>query len=699
MAFDRAKFIAPYKAETLEHLSNLNSGLLKLEKNTKDKALLETLMREAHTIKGSSTMMGYKRIADIAHGMEDGLQKALEGKIDLQKSHFDMLFKCLDGISPLLEDKLTWEDAGVSGKFVEDLRQETTDVFLVKPTEKSSFTKEPKVIPVSNFSSVAEENIRVDISKLDKLMNFSGELLISKIRLNELVGNLSRKIDAQKELKKECGSLVKEMDKVDNSLDFITKGLEHEVLKLRMVSVNYLFNAFPRAMRDLAIAQGKDVMIEIRGENTQLDKAIIDEMKEPLMHILRNAVDHGIELPSARLSKNKPSHGMIILNAYQRGSQVVIEVSDDGRGIDINAVREQAVKKGLISQDKINELADVQVYGFLFLAGFSTTEVVSEVSGRGVGLDVVREKVAKLKGLIEVSSVVGKGTKFIIRLPLTIAITDSLFVVSGAETFALPVENIVEVIRVNPEQLNTVEAKEVVSLRGQILPLVRLNDVFGLPRCGIIEKKFFPVVIVQSVEKRIGLLVDQMLGYKKIMRKNLTQPINKINGINGVTILGDGRVVLILDVTAIIDIAQGTLLGSEYVKPKNKNILTLANKRRSILLAEDTLSTAMLEKNILESIGFSVVIARDGVEALEKASLEKFDLIITDVLMPRMDGFELTSRLKKDSLYQDIPVIIVTTREADADKRMGLECGADAYIFKSEFTSEGLLEAIERLVG
>ena len=452
-------------------------------------------------------------------------------------------------------------------------------------------------------------------------------------------------------------------------------------------------------MRDLATAKGKDVSIEIRGEDTQLDKAIIDEMKEPLMHILRNAVDHGIELPKERISKNKPSHGVIILNAYQQGSQVVIEVSDDGGGIDIAAVRQQAVKRGLVTQDKINELVDEQVYGFLFLAGFSTSAVVSEISGRGVGLDVVREKVAKLKGIVEVSSKIDKGTKFIIRLPLTLAITESLFVVCGAETFALPVEHVVETIRINLEQVHMVEAKEAINVRGQILPLVRLNDVFGLPHRGIIEKKFFPVVIVHAVEKRIGLLVDQLLGRQKIVRKNLNQPINKINGVSGATILGDGRVVLILDVAQIIDTAQGILARPQQVRLKQQNIPVPAKKRKTILLAEDALSTAMLEKNILESSGFSVVIARDGMEALEKAAQEKFDLIITDVLMPRMDGFELTRKIKKDALYKDIPVIIVTTRETDADKRLGLEAGADAYILKSEFTSEGLLETIGRLLG
>jgi len=663
-------------------------------------------MREAHTIKGSSTMLGYKRIAEIAHGIENGLQKALEDRVKLERNHFEIIFKCVDAIGPLLEDKLTWDDAGVSGDFVQVLCQQIADAFLDKSSKKETRPIEAQTKPVIEptktiippvVTTVVEESIRVDISKLDKLMNLSAELLISKIRLNELVKNLSRKVESSPQINQNCGVIAQELNKVDNNVDFITKNLGDEVLKLRMVAVSHLFNAFPRAMRDLAIKKEKDIIIEIKGEETQLDKAIIDEMKDPLMHILRNAVDHGVESPKERLAKNKSACGKINLNAYQQGSQVVLEISDDGAGIDLELVRQEIEKKGLIGRDKINELSDEQVYSFLFMPGFSTSKEVTDISGRGVGLDVVREKVAKLKGVVEIFSIIDKGTKFTIRLPLTLAITESLFVGCGAETFALPVEHVVETMRVNFDTIHTVEGKEALTVRGSILPLIRLNDIFGLLQRGIMEKKFFLVVVVQSVEKKIGLMVDQILGRQEIVHKNLNQPLSKISGLSGATILGDGRVVLILDVPQIIETAQGLVARLEKVTPKPQ--ISTTKKLKTILLVEDALSTAMLEKNILESSGFSVVIARDGQEALEKASQEKFDLVITDVLMPRMNGFELTRKLKKDNLYKDTPIIIVTTRETDADKREGLEAGADAYILKSEFTSEGLLTTIERLVG
>jgi two-component system, chemotaxis family, sensor kinase CheA len=710
MDFDNRQFIPRFKAETQEHLQKINDRLLQLEKGPVDQSLLKILMREAHTIKGSSAMIGCKRIADIAHVMEDGLEKALEGKVQLEKVHFDVLFKCADAIPLLIEDQVTWEDTEVSSPLVHELCKEIEDVFQDKPPEEPEGHKPKrpegekiKEEPVAAISepkpftpaSFGEQSIRVDIRKLDKVMNLSGELLISKIRLDELSRHLSSKAETHAQIREDCGALIQELNKVNNSFDFITKGLEDEVLGLRMISIGYLFGTFPRAMRDLANEKGKDVQILIKGEETELDKSIIDEMKEPMMHILRNAVDHGIEPPDERVAKGKPPTGIITLTASQRGSQVVIEISDDGRGIDTEKIKREAVKRGLLAEGKAKDLVDEQVYSFLFVPGFSTSQTVTEVSGRGVGLDVVRESILKLKGIVQVDSKLGQGSRFIIKLPLTLGITESLFVACGNETFALPIENVMETIRVNQGEIRTVEGNEVITLRGQILPLVRLNDVFNLSQRGIVEKKLFLVVIVQSVEKRIGLMVDQLLGRQKIVRKNLTGPLRNVRGISGATIIGDGRVILILDIPQIIENLEGFIVNKAPSAFKPAPV----KKHRSVLLAEDTLSTAMLEKNILESAGFSVVTARDGQEAIEKASQGRFDLVITDVLMPRMDGFELTLRLKKDHLHKDVPIIIVTTREGDADKRRGLEAGADAYILKSDFTPEGLLETIGRLIG
>lgn len=712
MAFDKSKFIDQFKTETRERIQTLSLGLLKLEKSPKDRELLNSMMREAHSIKGGADMMGYNRIADITHKMEDGLQRALNGELALTKACFEMLFKCLDALEPLLQDKVTWSDNGINRDFTEDLCALAGKVFSGKfhgEIPRAAATKvtgaTPAAAPVSepeaSISAVrelavgAEDSVRVDIEKLNRLINLSGELLISKIRLEELSKELMAKAESQGEAYGIFSGVVKDLTGVTDRIDLLTENMQAEMLKVRMLPVAYLFNTFPRAMRDLAQAKGKQMDLVIEGQETQLDKAILDEMKVPLMHLLRNSVDHGIESPEERKKQNKPAIGKIRLSADHEGSQVVIAVTDDGRGIDVARVKEIAVAKGLVSKEYIHSMVDEQVFQLLFTPGFSTSEEVTDISGRGVGLDVVRETVIRLKGMVEVSSDPSRGTSFTIRLPLTLAITESLLVVAGSDTYAIPVDSVIETVRIDMSDLKTVETKDVITVRGHILPVVKLHDIFGLPAKGILEKKFFPVLIVQSVEKRIGILVDELMGRQEIISKSMGDPLKHVKHISGATILGSGKVVMILDIPSIIHSAEGGVVRQSALKPK----VVAGKKKKTILLAEDTLTTAMLEKNILESVGYAVVIARDGKEALDKALQEKFDLVISDILMPRMDGFEFVTRLRKEKNYKEIPIIIVTTRESDEDKRKGMEAGANAYLLKSDFTSEGLLETMERLLG
>ncbi|MFH0984340.1 MAG: hybrid sensor histidine kinase/response regulator [Candidatus Omnitrophota bacterium] len=713
MAFDKSKFIDQFKAETLERIQALNLGLLKLEKKPRDPELLNEMMREAHSIKGAARMMGYKRIEDITHKMEDGLERAVNGELLLNNERFNVLFKCLDAIGPLLEDKVTWEDTGINSSFTQDLCVRLEKAFLEKPAGIFDAPAQPKnqesptgqapdpvstaaLAPESRSRGVAlEESVRVDLDKLNRLVNLSGELLISKIRLKELNNELLIRAESQMESNPVVAGLIKDLTKVTEQMDTLTENIQEEMMKVRMLPVGHLFNTFPRAMRDLAAEKGKEIDFVIEGQDTQLDKAILDDMRLPMMHLLRNCVDHGIETPEERKKMGKSPCGQIRLTAEQEGSQIVITVADDGRGIDVANVKEHAVTKGLVSRENIQNMLEEQVFQLLFTPGFSTQEEVSDISGRGVGLDVVRDMAVKLKGMVEVKSDPSQGTRFIIRLPLTLAITESLLVIAGHDTFAIPVDAVIETLRISLSDIKTVETKEVITVRGYILPVVKLHDAFGLPAKGIVEKKFLPIVIVQSVEKRIGILVDGLLGRQNIIGKNLGDPLKKVKHIAGATILGSGEVVLLLDIPSIIYSAEGGVIRKAVVKPK----IVPGKKKKTILLAEDVLTTAMLEKNILESVGYNAVIARDGKEALEKAAHESFDLVITDVLMPRMDGFELVTRLRAEKNYKEVPIIIVTTRESDDDKRKGMEAGANAYILKSDFTSETLLETIERLLG
>jgi len=705
MEFDKAQFIDDFKIETRENLQKFSQGLLKLEKAPGDRELLNTLFRAAHTLKGISAMMDFKRIVDITHIIEDGLQKVIKGKVVMGQKHYDVLLKALDAMDVLLEDKVTWEDKGIAYPYVDDLCREiecvfegTTDVKTVPPP-KSKAAGALKPMPRGGRLSLEDRRIRVDTEKLDTVMNLSGEMLISKIRLNEAVDKLELKAEAMTGADDELRQMVSELSSVRKIMNSSVSSMQAEVISLRMVPVSYLFSNFPRAMRDLAHEMGKDIEFEVRGGDTRLDKTIVDELKDPLMHILRNAVDHGIEDAETRTRLNKPKTAKVILEASQQGVQVVIRIADDGGGINIARVKEKALSKGLITKEFAETMTDNQAIQLLFLPGFSTKDVVTDVSGRGVGLDVVKETITKLKGMVDVNMKYEKGTEFLLKLPLTLAITQSLIVASGSEMFAIPLENIVETIRINPKDINTVEGKEAIAVRDQILPLVRLSSIFHFPAKRIFEMKYFTVVVVQSVEKKMGFLVDRLFGRQEIVRKAIGNPLKKTRYVAGATILGNGRVILILDAPSIVESSEEFASQTPLAAVAAENSGVKTERRKKILLAEDSVITAALEKNILESAGYTVVHARDGKEALGMASQEKFNIVISDVLMPKMDGIELTSTLKKDSVYKNVPVIIVTTRENETDRRRGLEAGADKYMLKSEFTSDALLSAVSSLVG
>ena len=740
MGFDRLQFIEPFRVEARERVQRLNLGLLELEKDPGNIELLRNMMREAHSVKGTATMLGLQLIADVAHRMEDGLDRTLKGQLVLAADQFNCLFKCLDAVGRLVEGGLGEDIENGDRARIDELITETEEIFSAGSkdggggaNDEIRMTK-PEVSPADNpptgevnltedeirrsasegnsrpgvekdkenkkqfeplpVFTTGERTLRVDIDKLNALMNISGELLIARTRLKELVQSLTEKTRKSKICGDPIVELVGRLKSVDEKIGRLTEELKLEVVSSRMVPISNLFNIFPRAMRDLAAERNKEISLEIRGEETELDKKLVDELKDPLLHLLRNAVDHGIEEAPERVRVNKPVAGKLTLSAFQRGGRVVIEVADDGRGVDLVRVRERVVEMDLASAGKVSGMSDERVCHFLFTPGFTTRDTVSQVSGRGVGLDVVLEKVTMLKGTVEISSRAGEGARFTIELPLTLAITECLLVEAGSEVMAIPSGRIDRTVRVNPGDIKKVEGEEAIAVEGVIIPLIRLQNLFGLPRKGIFEKKLLPVVVVEAFGKRVGLLVDRLLAAREIVRKPIGPPADALPMIAGATILGSGRVSLILDVPSIVEAPRGVMEETDRPLPTN-----VSKGRRTILLAEDTLSTAALEKNILESAGYSVVIARDGKEALKKAGQERFDLVITDILMPVMDGFELTEKLKKDTIYRNIPIIIVTTRGSDEDKRRGLQAGADAYILKSEFTSEGMLETIERLIG
>jgi two-component system chemotaxis sensor kinase CheA len=413
------------------------------------------------------------------------------------------------------------------------------------------------------------QTIRVDIGRLDSLLNLVGELVINRTRISDIANTLQRALTDKSGLAaalngdaKAVAKLAKELADSSALLARTSNEIQESIMKVRMVPIGQVFDRFPRMVRDVAKARGKEIQLAISGAETDLDKTIVDEVGEPLMHLLRNCIDHGIETPDERERRGKPRHGTISLNAYHEGNQIIIEVSDDGNGIDLEKVRARGVRQGLIGLD--DRLDDREIIELIFAPGFSTAEAISDVSGRGVGMDVVKKNIARLKGVFDVNTVPGAGTTFTIKLPLTLAIIQALLVRVVDELYAIPLDSVIESQRVEMENVRTVHGNEVITLRGQVVPLVRVADFFELG--GERDPEKVMIVIVGLQGRQVGLVVDSFHGEQEIVIKPLSDVVGRIPGISGATILGNGSISLIIDVHSLISeaYASGRVTRAEY---------------------------------------------------------------------------------------------------------------------------------------
>jgi len=388
-----------------------------------------------------------------------------------------------------------------------------------------------------------DTTIRVDVSRLDALMNLVGELVLGRNRLLRIAQQLSAKY--------EDDELIHALEETLDQVDFITTDLQMAVMKTRMVPIARVFNRFPRVVRDLARELKKEVKLIIEGEDTELDRSIVEEIGDPLVHLVRNAIDHGIEPPEEREFLGKPRQGTLRLAAYHEGNHIVILVEDDGRGIDVEKIKKKALERGLVTENELSRMSEKEILNLIFLPGFSTAEKVTDVSGRGVGMDVVKTNIEKLNGTIEINTELGKGTQIIIKIPLTLAIIQALLVKVADEIYAIPLVSVVEAVKISQEEVQTVEGKEIIILRDSVLPLVKLADVFDIPA----EEEVSPYVVVLAIgERRFGLVVDSLIGQEEIVIKSLGNYLTNIEGISGATIMGDGRVTLIVDVAGLANL-------------------------------------------------------------------------------------------------------------------------------------------------
>ncbi|WP_026841082.1 chemotaxis protein CheA [Citrifermentans bremense] len=586
-----------FLAETTELLEKLDDDLITLEKSPDDAELMNRIFRSIHTVKGASSFLGFDMLVKVTHKTEDVLNRLRKGELFLNPEIMDVILEAVDLVKTLVADikggDIVERDLeGTISKLIPFLSENATEATVLAPTSapkeekvatppsppepaadaaaKAAGEKEsapadtgapkaaaaapatqPKPQPVKEPQKPAPKGeeladnstVRVDVKRLDDLMNQVGELVLERNRMIQLHSDYQTGLDPT--------GFGDDFGKLSKRLNFVTSELQMQVLKMRMLPVEKVFKKFPRIVRNLARDLGKEVDLVIIGEETELDRSVVDEIGDPLIHLIRNALDHGLETPDQRLASGKDRTGTVVLSAAHEGNQIVISIKDDGRGIDPERISKKALEKGLVTEEQLASMGNREILDLLFLPGFSTKEQTTDLSGRGVGMDVVRTNIRKLNGIIEIKNDVGHGTEFTLKLPLTLAIIQSLLVEVEKEVYSIPLASVIETMRVSKNEFHMIGGQEVLKLRDSVLPLLRLQQTFSCQEV-YTDRDTCYVVIVGVAEKRIGLIVTRLLGQQEVAIKSLGKFLANLPGIGGSTIMGDGRVALIVDPIGLI---------------------------------------------------------------------------------------------------------------------------------------------------
>lgn len=544
--------------------------------------------------------------------------------------------------------------------------------------------------PAARAATTVEQTIRVDVKRLDHLMNLIGELVLAKNRLIKINDDVEERYEGEE--------FLEELNQVVSIVSLVTTDLQIAVMKTRMLPIGKVFNKFPRMIRDLTRELNKKIELEIKGEDTELDKSIVEEIGDPLVHIIRNSCDHGVELPDVRAAKGKKETGIIGLRAYNEGNAIVIQIDDDGKGLDAEMLKNKCLEKGLITEKEADMMTDKDAFALIFKPGFSTAAQVTNVSGRGVGMDVVKTNIEKLNGIIDIDSEIDVGTTIKLKIPLTLAIIQALLVGVQEEHYAIPLASVLETVRISTEEIYTVENRSVMRLRDEVLSLVHIGDIFEVER--ILDSSEHAYVVVLGLgSSKLGLIVDTLVGQEEIVIKSLGEYLKGIDGIAGATIRGDGGVTLIVDVADLMQMAKGVKANAlaETTSKVLKEKTSAADY--TIMIVDDSKTDRMIMRKSLEPLGVKLVEASDGQEALNilKSGDEHFDAMLIDIEMPRMDGYTLATEIKKYNKYKNLPLIAVTSRTGKSDRMRGVESGMVEYITKP-YSADYLSSVVQRNV-
>ena len=551
-AEEMEELMESFTIETEEILETLDQDLIELEHNPNDDEILNSIFRGLHTIKGTSSFLGLDLITKLSHNAEDVLNDLRKKVLPVSTEIMDTMLETVDLLNDLMEDvknrdivnrdisSLITQLLAFRGESAEDEKQEDE-----KGVENS---KKNKTVVKRSVRS-AESTIRVDVARLDSLMNLVSEMVLRRNSLIQLSKRFDKNFDDSE--------MVDELTSTSGHISYLTTELQFAVMQTRMLPIGKVFNKFTRIVRDLSKENGKKIVLTIEGAETELDKSLIEEINDPLVHLIRNSVDHGIESPEVRLKLGKEESGQIKLYALQEGNSIIIGIEDDGKGLDTEMLKRKAVEKGIINQSEADRMSEKDAFNLILLPGFSTAEKVTNISGRGVGMDVVKTNISKLNGIIELNSELGKGTSVIIKLPLTLAIIQGLLVEVSDEIFVIPLGSVLETARINVNETSHMNQMEAINLRGSILPLVRLDRLFNISEkeSDNEEESFMYVVVVGLAEQKLGLVVNRMLGQEEVVIKSLGEDLGKTKGVSGATIMGDGRVRIILEIRDLFEIA------------------------------------------------------------------------------------------------------------------------------------------------
>jgi two-component system chemotaxis sensor kinase CheA len=708
-----------FGVELAERIQKLNVLLGRLE-TSGDQGATSVLARELHNLKAAARAAEATAVERVAHAAEGAALSITRTKPGV--AWFNALRGALD-VLPALHHTNHADTSGVLGALAAVTRAEPI----------------PAPKPVLPPDRIETGSVRVALAKLDTLLTESGELSVTQLRIGQRLNELrdlqrqierwhrdrgrARRVRARmrraqrgvsdgEELRRigersdqEMQTILKRMRKLvadlgqnTSQLGTVASAIGQEVIAIRLLPAGTIFSPLERLVRDLSRQMGKDVRLELSGSETEVDRRILDELRDPLLHMVRNTIDHGIESPEERQAAGKPVQGRLTMSATQRGDRIQILVQDDGRGLDAEAIRATAIRRNLLTAERADQLDSVSLIELIFHPGFSTRESVSEISGRGVGMDVVRDHVTRLGGDVRVQTAPGTGTTFTITAPLTLATTRVLLIEDGGQTYAVPSSSIERTGRMRTSEIHRVEGRLGLKIDGRVVPVVELSSVLQRHTAAASTDDWRPFFVLPQGDRAVAVLADRLVDETELVVKALGAPLLRVRHVTGAAVLGTGAVVVILNPSDLFKSSLGTVeAGSRTAAPEAQKTPERSPGRR-VLVVDDSVMTRTLERTILESAGYSVIVASDGAHALELLNEADVDAIVSDVEMPRMNGLELTTAIRQDERWRHLPIVLVTSLDAPEHVERGAAAGADAYIVKGRFDQNELLQTVGRLL-